>query len=444
MGRRTYGSNVENNIVIDEVVAEVDSLQTDDDNNEVSKKFDIKLIILVIVLSICCVIGCIVFVLKVFDVNKGASMPEDAAKGYIQAIADGDEVAFKRYLPPIVRDEGYVADTNNLSEIKMLDEKYDIDIGDIVVIIDSANLNIDDLEVGFYELYGKDISIKDAVKLSASTTMSYKIDDKSYDTDLVFNLVSIKVGFKWYIYTANLVSDDYDDKPELDEDVSIDESELQTKDENFEIVDDKGVIEYVSPINKDLKPLSKYETVRTDLTNGSVNIDGVDYLFPVLYSDMISLYTLVDESIDEDMRLIEPNYILKNLPIEFVNKDYGMTDFHVSIANSTKENIDVSDGIVTTFYIGLPKSRYSYQIYNYPDVYLPGNITLTSSYKDVVNMYGDLEEYTGNNDSLYMYSDNVKVYYVNLHGNKRNKLYFEFEKDVLVAVQWYFYDLNKF
>ena len=111
MGRRTYGSNVENNIVIDEVVAEADSLRTDDDNNEVSKKLDIKLIILVIVLSMCCVIGCIVLVLKVFDVSKGASMPEDAAKGYIQAIADGDEVAFKRYLPPIVRDEGYVADT---------------------------------------------------------------------------------------------------------------------------------------------------------------------------------------------------------------------------------------------------------------------------------------------------------------------------------------------
>lgn len=447
MGRRTYGTNVNSNTnSLEDKIFDIN--ESNDINESESKsdvKFSIKKLLVIIFLIIVSILAFVIFLIRIVDIQGGASHPTDAAKGYIKAILSGEKDSYQRYLPLSIRNSGYIADNNNISEFRILNEKYDIDLDDIVVVIDTTSLDIDELESNLLKLYKTDISIKDAVKLSVSTNMSYKVDGKLYESDLVFNLISIKVGFKWYIYTGIETYGDDVIQPDIKDDDIEDESTSESIfEDKIEDVTGDATIEYVSPVNKDLKPLEKYDNVKTDLINGHVNIDGVDYIFPSMYNNMTSLYVLVDDSIEEDIRSIEPNYILKNLPISFVNKDYGMTDFHISIANATDEHIDVSDGLVTTFYIGLPKSKYSYQLYDYPDIYLPGNITLTSSYDDVKSMYGSLERYENNNNSLYLYSDKVDIYYVNLYGNRCNKIYFEFENNMLVAIQWYFYDLNMF
>ena len=442
MARRTYGAPVSSPATKDkETDAVVQSdLKVDSSADiphqqkpEKNSKLAIAILISVVVVSFVLIIICVNMLISYLDIGNGADSPDKAAVGYVESVTDYE--AMKRYLPPEIRNSGYIVDNNGLSEIQALNEEYGVTFTDIEATIDTSDVKIDELEKSLNEAYNADIDIDDATKLVVNAVLTYNLNESKRESVVVFNLISIKSGAKWYIYTADLISEDY--IPSIKEDDSSDEG-LES-----EIVEDNNV-DFKVPVNKPQRELDIYDGVVDDLREGKISIDDMQYTLPAPYSDMTWLYTLSDDAIDMSMRIIQPNYILKNLPISFVKDDYGMTDFRISIGNASDESIDVADGIVTTLYIGVPKFKYEHQIYDYPSVFLPGNVTLMSSYGDVVSVYGHLDNYTNDNESLYLYSDDAKVYQFNLNGNVHNHIYFQFVDDKLVAIQYHYYDLNEF
>lgn len=379
---------------------------------------------IIVLIWIVLIVLLVTMLLDYLDIGNGASSPDEAAIGYINSLTDYD--VMKKYVPSEIRDEGYVVDNNGLSELKLLDEKYDISLTNINAKVVSSDLNVSDLEKSLADVYHIQVNVNDATKLTVGADLKYRLDGSEQTSSVTFNLISIKSGAKWYIYTADLASDDH--IPRGEEDTS--REQVVTNDS--------------STINKPKRELNIYDGVVKDLTSGKIDIDGVQYTFPTPYSKMTGLYTLSDEAIDPSLKTIQPNYILKNLPISFVKDAYGMTEFSVSIGNASDMNIGIEQGLVTTFYIGVPKIESSNRVYDYPTIFLPGNITLMSSYDDVIKVYGNLDKYKGGNASLCLYSNDATVYQLNLNNNEHNRIYFQFVDNKLVAIQYHYYDLTKF
>lgn len=394
-------------------------------------KKQMAVIAAVIIAAGASVFGVSKIVANVFDESNGAASPDEAAVAFVSAIDSPDDSDLYKYIPRGIRDDGFMADTMNISELKKLDEEHDITLSNVVIdsIMDLSD-RTDALESGLYNVYNKSVNISDAKRLFVTSDMAYDLDEQNYDTQVSFNLISIRVGSKWYIYTGQLLSEDLD--REDSNAVNILPMETSSS-EPFDIVST-----YIKPVVKDVRELDFYDDARKDLEAGKLEIDSEEYVMPESYESMTNLFLLAEDMFTEETRKVKSNYILKHLPIEFNKIIYSMTGFDISIGNMTNNDIDVTEGNITTLYIGLPD-----EIYDYPDVYLPGNITLGSSYDDVVKMYGSLDVYE-ENENLKMHPNGAVVYQANLN-NKRNHIYFEFSyENKLVAIQYYYFDLNDF
>ena len=124
------------------------------------------------------------------------------------------------------------------------------------------------------------------------------------------------------------------------------------------------------------------------------------------------------------------------MPVVFTNVIYSKTGISVNISNPTNSPIDIYGGTISGLYLSIP----SQDIYDYPDVYLPGNVTFGTDFTDVSRMYGGLEPYTGNDSNLKTYSSRAKIFVKSLN-NEKNRVYFEFEDNKLVAIQYCYLDL---
>lgn len=366
-----------------------------------------------------------------FDENNGAASADEAAASFVSAIDDSDDNLMYKYVPRDIRNSGFMADTMNISELKKLDEEHDISLSNIVIdSISDLTDKIKALESGLYSVYNKAVNISGARRVHVTADMSYDLEDHDYATQVTFDLICIKVRAKWYVYTGQQLSED------LDSDDS-DAVHILQADDRADVPYDI-ISTYIKPVVKEIKPLSFYSSAKDDLISGKISIDNVEYVMPVSYQSMMNLYSLADDMFTEDTRKIKQNYILKHIPIVFNEAKYSMTGFDVSIGNTSDKEIDISEGIVTTLYIGRPDN-----IYDYPDVYLPGNVTLGTSYDDIVKMYGRLDAY-GGNDNVIKHAECAIIYQLELN-NKRNCVYFEFNYDnELVAIQYYYFDLNSF
>lgn len=458
MAKRTYGVSYTENVPSESVdKTPLDTSVVNNAGKQSSSKKGTSNKVIATVALICSIIiittVCLV-TYKSMDVGFGASTPNAAAIGYVEAIAKEDTFDLQKYMPPQVRYTGYMANSYDVMALKILDENYNISLSNVRAVNDSIKLDINTLINGLENVYNKRVNIKEASKMDVFAELSYEVDGEIHTDDITFNLICIKVGLKWYVYTGDL-ADVIDDMKSVDVAISTtvpsETSDETSEEETISEVQDSDkqdmVIEYTEPEVVESRPIEEYDDVLSDLQNGHVEIDGKSYVFPTKYQSMTNLYTLVDKAIEEDVRTIKPNFILKNLPIAFVNESYSKTEFYVSIANSTEEDIDVSDGLVTTVMIGSPKSKYDYQVYDYPEVYLPGNITFGSTYDQVKSLYGQLEEVTNDEKEenvVCPYGNISKLYKIELNENKYNCLYFEFVDNELVALQWYFYDLNEF
>lgn len=400
--------------------------------NKPSAKFIIT-IATALVISAGAIFGAGKVVGNVFDEDNGAQSPDEAATAFVTAIDCSDDTLLNKYLPRAIRDSGFMADTMNISELRKLDAEHDITLSNIVIDnMSDLSDRTGALESGLFSVYNKQVKISDARRINVTANMSYDVDGSPHETQVSFNLISIKVNSKWYVYTGQQLSEDLDS---ADGDVvNILPAETMSTGQTYDIVST-----YIKPVVKETRALNFSSSALDELTAGHMSIDNVEYVMPTSYESMMNLFILADDMFTDETRVVKQNYILAHLPIVFNKLDYTMTDFDISIGNATNKDIDIKDGAITTLYIGKPD-----EIYDYPDIYLPGNVTLGTAYNDVVQMYGRLDTYE-DNEALVLHKNCGVIYQLNLGGNERNHIYFEFDYDnKLVAIQYYYYDLNEF
>lgn len=391
-----------------------------------TKKMNWLIVGAAVIVAVLVIIAVYMLITVNLDGSNGAMLADEAALGFVSSLDDDSDEGIYTYVPRQLRSKKYVADTMNINEIRKLSNDYGVSLSNFVIVgVDELNDKIDALKTGLYNLYKESVNIVGAQRVRMTADMRYDIDGEAQDSNLEFNIICIKVNTKWYVYTGQALSENGANTVKF---IETSPSQQQTV---YDIV-----TEYIKPIVKDIKPLDFYDKAKSDLQSGKVTINDKEYAMPSPYEEMTDLYTIVESNFTDAARLVKPNYILKHLPIEFKEQRYAKTDFDISIGNPTDDIADVTKGLVTTLYIGRPES-----IYDYPDVYLPGNVTFGTTYADVVKMYGELDRYEPN-DNLNRHSDYYSVYQLPLN-NKRNIIYFEFDIDEkLVAVQYYYFDLN--
>lgn len=386
----------------------------------------------VILLILAAVVAGLIMVLNPAK-KPGFGSPEDMALGVVSYVGGTSDILSSDLVPAELRESDVSVSTMNLSELTDLRDKYGIDISDIKFGT-SVQQDVNKVSDGIHNAYDIDIEISDAYSIPVTAAVAYTVNKKEYAADLNLDLIAMEVDSRWYLYTG----ESFDGQPVVSiihsssmGSITGGEGTVSTA-ESDESVPEK-------PVVKNLKSVEFYEDSLDDLMSGKVTIDNVEYTLPCRYADLSGLFSIRESAFKTDNdRIVRPNHIFEHVRVDFNKKSYEKTKLDVSIGNVTKNNVDVSDGVVTSLYIGNPADGY-----DYPVVYLPGNVTFGTPYSDIVKLYGQLEP-CSDSSVIVTHSDAVSFYEIELN-NRHNHLYLEFDSnDTLVAVEWYYYDLNGF
>lgn len=346
----------------------------------------------------------VIFVGKM-DMGYGAKSPELAAYNFTQlASQQSDEVW--DYMPGFVRKskQGSSAVMWGLDETSYI-PLSNVKLKSVQVIRDS----IPSIKQGYDTFYHDSMNIKDAALVSVMADIT--ADDGTV-TNITFDIVCVKSGWRWYVYTGS----------DLDF-VNFPQGVIKTA---RIPVDPTGAIE--------LRP---YDGALADLKLGKVTIDSNNFRMPVKYKNIRNLFSLDSEMIDEGDRMLSKNMILKFLPVMY---DGQPTDcFIVDIANPGEDTVDLTDGYVTTLQVRRNADEKTVAMI------LPGNVVFGTSKSDLFTVYGELEPYDGQDDDLNSFNyDQSNMYQVRIDDdNEYNWIYFVFDSDdKLSAVEWRYYDME--
>lgn len=426
MPRRVFGTpvSVSQNTVPEKDVAVVESsdapvktpeLPKEELNEEgrVKKKVSkVPKITAVIVVAVIILIGSIVFYNKAYDSHYGDTDPVDAAKGYITAMLSHNDI--NEHLPADIRDSAMVsAETAWICKFPYCDiENISADI--MKTSSDDYKQYINVLEEGFSAVYSKDISIDDAKIVH----MTAHVTGDGYDNILKFDVITVKKGFKWYVYTGD--TGRLDGVSVLPEQVSTDKLDAGT---------DPDVTEPVSF-------LEPYAGAADDAASGKFKFNGKSVTLPAQYNEVTDLLQLNDELIDDSFRLVSSEVIMSKLPVVLSDETYDSSCVTVDIANINDDAVDVSNGIVVGITVRRSLNGRT------PDIALPGNVRIGTAFSDIESLYGSVFEAVSFDEDLAAVSGVSFLYKISL-GLEGNDVYFGFDSDdKLTAVKWIYSDLN--
>jgi len=404
------------------------------------------------------VLAVLVVGVYVFDIGNGEDTPEKAALHYAKAVTSVSEDDIYSIIPRQLRKEGLGSAQEDLNYAASFREKRNATVSDIRVTqtVDWSD-KVAALKKGIVNTYGKELDITDAKYIDLSAIMSYnRKSDSTEATDsdvketseakpetkeveISFGVTVIKVGNKWYVYTV--------DTAKAAEAMSEEETTAKTEEpKTTEDATATEAKEVEKPKDIEVKALDLdfYEGALEDLQAGKLRVESKDYVMPIVYDDFKNVVTIEEDIIDEESRTIEPNKLLIDVPCNYVNEEYAKAGLNICLGNATANECDLLDGIVTTYYFSYPGTAFEY-----PMVYLPGNVTIKTSYDDIVKMYGELEKYDKEDIDAKSYCKNLHiisddVYFLKLN-NVHNYIYFGFDADKkLTEVQYYYHDLNGF
>lgn len=398
-------------------------------------------------LSAVLLIGLYFFLGFLGDSGNGIDSSDSAAYYFVKAVSKNDSKKVMKCLLSSSRDAGFKLDTMSLAPISDMKSKYtDVNISNMVIdsVVDLSD-QCDSLSGGYYSIYNADEEFTDARKYIMSSRMKCSSEDKPEENfNIIWNIITVKSARnkKWYVYTGQQLTEDlsredadlvniYDINDTLDTSSDFVDYDV-TNDQVYDIMYTK-----IQSVNKTVKALNFYSDAAKDLSSGKLWIDSFEYFMPITYQSTLNFITINDDKLEDSQSVVPANSIIKRVPVSFSNIIYSKTGISVNIGNPTNSPIDIYGGTIVGLYLSIPEQ----DIYDYPDVYLPGNVTFGTEYKDVARMYGELTLYDGSNSDLKLYSDSVKIYQKDLN-NERNHVYFEFENDKLVAIQYYYFDLT--
>lgn len=445
--------------------------------------------IIVAVFMILILTAAVMFVyIKVFDGNKGASSSSGLAVKYITAISNSDTNAIYDCIPPDYRNMNInQSQATELSHILSLQKENPLSLSNIRVVKEVSCFDKKDaLLKGLVNAYGKTPSkgIDDIRMVTVSADVNYNGKVTNYN----FQILTMKIGFKWYIYLADPVQEAKESTGSTTE-TSIeppvgamtDPSSSETSETSAAATPTPG------PTPTPAVTLAPYDELwLKNLKAGMFSLGGVELTMPIRMTaedgtDEVSfaeLLQLDSSKISQSSMTLAPNQIVSgtngsSVPVYMNNKDWLMiTDFWViHIGNLTKNEIALDQGHVTKLY--MEKS----DVYPYPQLILPGGITFGSTIDEVRAVYGsiDLYEPSGNSEvytrdgvaykddtDLPKYpmketpADGLTIYRVSLQNRfsvgadgkwdvtkDLNSLYLEFDRDgKLVAVEWFYFDIG--
>lgn len=355
----------------------------------------------------------------------GTSEPGHAAAGWVGALNSRDDAAFDRYMIPAARKAGYMSDPFDLTSIRRLHDERHMVFGSIEAgepeYLDGAVLEA--VRAGMAEYGSGDVSA--AARVDVSAEMSWSDTVWSGDSKPVsFPIVCVERHGKWYVYTGRLL--DEEDAAA----VSIDggESALRAATSPMEFVPE--------PFTRERRPLERPEDALSRLSAGEAEIEGNKVSIPCGLTDLAPLLSATEEALAME---VAPNGMVDHLPITMADEAYAAAWAYLGVANPGDTPVPVSEGLASRLWIGLPLDGFS----AYPEVYLPGNVTLGTTYDEAVSVYGELEPCDGG-DRIESWSADAEVYSVPLGGGVHNKIYLQFVDEVLSAIGWDYYDFNSY
>lgn len=465
MAKRVYGNSDSNtNDKINDAKSEFDDFDDDAtildlfyhksktdkpialNSHKTSKQSSNTGLIIIIVLLFAFIIVLALSLIK--NSKSGAHSAQEAAVGFVTCIADNDKSMMYSYVPKVISNSDVLIDTEGIADFQKIDEQYNITFSSVNVAASNSISDIKSVKSDIKAKYNFDIDLTKAEVVTIKADYKYT-DEKSdiQSKEFKADFVVICMNNKWYVCPGLDIPDGVLESNASDSSDVLDESNTASESASeLDSESDASMSSYAQPIAKDIVAVKPYKGALKDLQSGKVTINKKDYTFPCKYLDMTGLFILSfskdtsSKDVLTQKTAIKPNYILNKLPVVFSNLDYNMTDIQVSIGNRTQSNIEVDLGDVTMFYIGEPKSPYSYQIYDYPDILLPGNISFETSLSDAEKVYGKLTKCVDTSNAI-VYDKDAVIYAVQLN-NTHNYLYLQFLDDKLVAIQWYYYDFT--
>ena len=411
------------------------------------------------------------------------------------------------YFPREARNVGYGADIAYLNEFSRYADSYGISFDNIQMVgnepVDIAD-KIPMLEAGFYSVYGKTIRVQEAREMVLLATMHYTVDEKPYSQQLELTIPCVKCNSgKWYLYTGAPYGETEpvelsmreETTPSASESTAETVPEIQPRSDvdkpipevapyedaindlragnvgingqacvmpmtyneamqvGFEVDENDPTIQAnrTLPANYLLKwfPVRfasstyNYMTCRMDLGNASnASADISNCLVTTLY------FGKPQDSTADYFDICLPGNVTIGTSYQDVCTVYGSENL-LCIKGSTNEAIlpapdltpptverqSYDTWVVTISGVStnMTEEEYNEWALNY-DANLQREIV---AYEDYMNfLYGSAES------NIVRYSETAKVYRISI--SEHNYIYLSFENDILVGIQWYYFDLRPY
>lgn len=208
MPRRVYGAPSAVNVNADPVIVESNSVSAEPLAESVKPRWRLSFkhkILICLGLIAFISIGSCLFYFNAYDSKYGNEDPFELAEDYsVSMILRQDDIY--DHLPREVRSVGFMsADTAwignsvwqnvQVDSVSVRSDKADIDLSD----------RIDALGSGLKDIYRVDIDIESAkvIKMTADVIGTYLNPGAQFYETFEFEVIVVKVGHKWYVYTGN-------------------------------------------------------------------------------------------------------------------------------------------------------------------------------------------------------------------------------------------------
>ena len=408
-----------------------------------------------------------------FDKGLYSNTAQNAAILYANAMLSTDDSDLMNCLPPKVRQNGVVAGDNAVSSYRARRDKDGLAIVNIQAGTPTDAMgSIGLINKRITSSYGVDFKIDEALFVPLVLTLSDKNQTNYVE---LLDVLCIKTGMGWYACpftvdhtgSTNTVQQAESSEVSADDasasiresDVAVVEQEASAEDAWHQEKDEPVVITQRMPVQYDWPAINAYRGALNDLKAGQFTLDGEYYGMPAAYrslTDVISFNENVS-NVNPATIQIASGQLYRGISVSYSDPSFSQAPVFASFGHSLPDTKDAIDSFVTTLYIGLPQS----DLVEYPQILLPGNIHLGSSYQDVVKVYGNIDKYKLDmthledcfEDEMYVnylrdditrWSDDIDlaVYAIELDNNKFNHVYLEFMGSELKAVEWEIFDMN--
>lgn len=359
--------------------------------------------------------------ITVFDFKNGAASSDSVVTISAKAFANFSYDKIASYMPAAIRRSGFITDSDEFAEFRTQAVNNGYSFKRLIIDNESNVSDITSLEKGLYTTYSKNIKISSAKLVRVTVLFS---DENAQEVQCKFNIIPIKVGQKWYLYTGSPVTIN-------DAMINLFDSMISASDTVSIEKEITYVPEKTDPVSVPETKLDFYKGARADLLSGACMIAGVKHTMPDALSSFNKLFTIGDSY---NKTILKPDETINGVKADFIDTQYDSLSLYVSVANLKDDIQFVNDGSVTTLYIGQDETKM-------PDVVLPGGITFGSSYFNFIKMYGKSVPVKG--DSIYRGTLSDSVYEIPLK-NEHNRIYFGFKNDVLTEIQWHYIDMTDY